>query len=90
MQEAGPMNLLRTILIFIAIYYGFKLLMRYVAPFFIKRFLNKMEQKAQQQFENQQAQSNVNVGETIIDKTPKNENQTNKSVGEYVDFEEIE
>ena len=90
MQEAGPMNFLRTILIIIAAYYVLKIVSRYVAPFLLKRFINKMQNKAQQQYNNQKQETNVNVGETIIDKKPNKTNQSNNSVGEYVDYEELE
>jgi len=90
MQEAGPVNFMRTILILITIYYVFKLIARYVLPFFLKRFIHKMQNKAQQQHGGQQQETNVNVGETSIDKKPNQQSQSNKSVGEYVDYEEID
>jgi len=90
MQEAGPVNFMRTILILIIIYYVFKLIARYVLPFFLKRFIHKMQDKAQQQYGNQQQETNVNVGETSIDKKPNQEGQSKNSVGEYVDYEEID
>ena len=90
MQEAGPVNFMRTILIILAIYYGFKLIARYVLPFFLKRFVNKMQDRAQQQYSGKQEDPNVNVGETSIDKKPGNQQQSNNSVGEYVDYEEVD
>ncbi len=83
-------GLLRTILIILAVYYGFKLVSRYVIPFLLRRFINKMQDKVRQQHENQQQDTNVNVGETVIDKKPKNGNKSNNSVGEYIDYEDIE
>jgi len=83
------MGLLRTILIILLIYYGFKFLARLFAPYLMKRMVNKMQQKAQNQHRNQH-QSNAKVGETIIDKKPNTNNQSNNSVGEYVDYEEVE
>jgi len=90
MQEAGPVNFMRTILIIILIYYAFKLIARYVLPFFLKQFIHKMQDKAQQQYGNQQQETNVNVGETSIDKKPNDQAKSNNSVGEYVDYEEID
>ena len=91
MQEAGPMNFLRTIAIILFIYYAFKFLARLFAPYLMKKMVNKMQQKAQNQYNNQQQhqQTNVKEGETIIDKTP-NSTSTSKNVGEYVDYEEID
>jgi len=58
-------------------------------PFLLKRFISKMQNKAQQQQGNHQ-QSNVKEGKTIIDKKPSKDGQSNNSVGEYVDYEEID
>ncbi len=81
------MGLLRTILVILLIYYGFKMISRYLLPFFLKRFINNIQNRANQQHQNQ---PNVKVGETIIDKKPNTNNQSNNSVGEYVDYEEVE
>lgn len=83
------MGLLRTLLVIITFYYLFKIISRYVMPFLLKRFINKMQHKAQQQQNNYQ-QPNVKEGETVIDKKPTKSNQGNNSVGEYVDYEEID
>lgn len=83
------MQLLRTILIILTFYYGFKLISRYVLPFFLKRYINKVQDRARQQYKNQQ-EPNVKVGETVIDKKPLNTNQSNNKVGEYVDYEEVD
>jgi hypothetical protein len=90
MQEAGIVNFLRTILIILLIYYGFKIVMRFVFPFFVKRFMGKVERKFQEQQGNQSKEPPAKVGETIVDKTPNSDKKSNDSVGEYVDYEEIE
>ncbi len=89
MQEAGPMNLLRTLAILFLIYYGLKFLARLFAPLLIKKMMNKMQDKASQ-FNNQQTKPDIKEGETIIDKKPHNNQHSNDSVGEYVDYEEID
>ena len=50
-----------------------------------------MQEKAQQQY-NQQKQytTSTKEGETVIDRKPTHQKQSNNSVGEYVDFEEID
>ncbi|WP_347173869.1 DUF4834 family protein [Polaribacter uvawellassae] len=83
------MGLLRTIAIILLVYYVLKYLTKLFAPILMKRMVNKMQQKAQNQHQKQQ-EPNVKVGETIIDKKPVNKNQSNNSVGEYVDYEEVE
>ncbi|WP_299109220.1 DUF4834 family protein [uncultured Tenacibaculum sp.] len=91
-QEAGPINMIRTILIILVVYYALRFLMKLFAPFLVKKAMDKMQQKAEQQYQNQNRQndSTVNEGETVIDKKPQNTKQSNNSVGEYVDFEELD
>jgi hypothetical protein len=83
------MALLRTLLIILTFYYLFKIISRYVLPFLLKRFVSTMQNKAQQQTKQQQ-ESKAKVGETVIDEKPTKDNQSNNSVGEYVDYEEID
>lgn len=88
-QEAGPMNLLKTIALLVLIYYVFKWLMRLLAPFLIKKVVDTMQQKASEHFQHKNQENTVKQGETVIDKQPTQQ-QTDNSVGEYVDFEEID
>jgi len=81
---------LKTLFILLLIYLGFKYLFRLFAPFLIKKATETIKKKAEQQFQNQQPKSSVKEGETVIDKAPKKNKQSKDSVGEYVDFEEIE
>tara|TARA_B100000787_G_scaffold159892_2_gene138469 strand:+ start:49615 stop:49896 length:282 start_codon:yes stop_codon:yes gene_type:complete len=93
MQEAELMSLFRTLLIFIIVYYSFRFLARIFAPFLIKKVVGNMQEKAQKNYDqkNQQTEASLTKeGETIIDKNPNSKNQGNNSVGEYVDFEEID
>lgn len=87
MQEASFTGLLRTLAIILVIYYGLKIIARYVFPLFIKRTVNKMEDKFRAQQEAQQPQQKV--GETIIDKKPQTRKKGTDG-GEYIDYEEIE
>lgn len=79
------MQLLRTILIIIAVYYAGKFLMRIFAPFLMKYAANKMEQKVKEQFNQHQKQQ-----EKQAPKEPIQNKKSTKKVGEYIDFEEIE
>ena len=88
MQLAGPMNVLRTLAILFFIYYVVKFLARIFAPVLLKKMMEKMQQKAAEQF--QQQQPPANEGETTIDKKPRNTQQGKSSVGEYVEYEEIQ
>ena len=64
--------------------------------FLIKKATETIKKKAEQQFRGQHGQqgqrqdSSVKEGETIIDKKPTGEQESKKSVGDYVDFEEID
>ena len=83
-------GVLRTIAIFIIIYYAFKFFSRYIAPIFLKKVISNVEKKYKEQQEQQQnATSDGKVGETVIAKKPSNQKEGNKTVGEYVDFEEV-
>ncbi|WP_246175196.1 DUF4834 family protein [Tenacibaculum aiptasiae] len=89
-NEAGPMNFLRTLLIILVAYYAVKFVVRLFAPYLIKKAVDKVQKRAEQQYQNQQQKTDVEEGKTIIDKKPQNNKQSNNSVGEYVDFEEID
>lgn len=87
------MGLLKTILIIALVYYGIKILSRLFAPFLIKYATKKAEQQFGEQFgqfrKGQQKAPQKKEGEITIDKIPKTKT-SNKDVGEYVDYEEIE
>ncbi|AQS92683.1 DUF4834 domain-containing protein [Polaribacter sp. BM10] len=87
------MGLLKTLFFIFLFYYAFKFLARLFAPFLMKKAAETIQKKAEQQFRGQQRQAqnpSVKEGETIIDKKPGSQKESKKSVGEYVDFEEID
>ncbi len=86
------MGLLKTILIILLVYYGVKVLSRLFAPLLMRFVAKKAEQRFEQQFNQHQKQQQPKQkeGEISIDKTPKQGKASNKDVGEYVDYEEIE
>ena len=93
MQQAELMGFLRTLLIILIVYHSFRFLARIFAPLLLKKVVGNMQAKAkkQNQQKNQQTEnSSTKEGETIIDKNPNSKTQGNNSVGEYVDFEEID
>ena len=93
LQYASVTGLMRTILIILLVYFGFKILARLFAPVLFKYVTKKAEKKFGQQFgnknTNQTNQPTEKEGETVIDKIP-NTKSSNKDVGEYVDYEEID
>lgn len=84
------MGLLKTLVYILVFYYVFKFLTKLLAPFLMRKVADTVHKKTAQHFGGQQPKSTIKEGETIIDKAPKKQNQTNSSVGEYVDFEEID
>jgi uncharacterized protein involved in cysteine biosynthesis len=84
------LGLLKTILYLLVFYYAFTFLARLFAPFLIKKAAETIKKKAEQQYGNQQPKDTVKEGETIIDQAPRKDQQGKDSVGEYVDFEEID
>ena len=93
LQQASLTGLVRMILIILLIYYGVKILSRLFGPLLLKYIAKKAEQKFGAQFgQFQQRPQEKNVkkeGEVSIDKMP-NMKTSNKDVGEYVDYEEID
>ncbi|MDA9335663.1 DUF4834 family protein [Flavobacteriaceae bacterium] len=87
LQTASIIGFLRTILIFVLVYTIFKYLMRLFAPYIVK----SIAKKAEAHFRNQSAPKppTQKEGEISIDKIP-NSKTSNKDVGEYVDYEEVE
>lgn len=92
LQMASFTGFLRTILIILLIWYGVKILSRLFAPYLVQYMSKKMQERFGQQF--QQPQSNDSSrpkeGETVIDKMPQQQKSSDKKVGEYIDYEEID
>lgn len=87
------MQLLRTILIILLFYYGFKFLFKFVAPVLLTRWLTKKTQQFQQQHQFTDAEkakefAKQKEGEVKIKTTKTNKPETN-DIGDYVDYEEI-
>lgn len=93
MQMASFTGFLRTILIILLVYYGVKILMRLFAPYFVRYMSKKMQDRfgGQSQQQRQEPDSNrPKDGETVIDKVPQQRQTSDKKVGEYIDYEEID
>ena len=91
-QEASAIGLLRTVLTILAVYFVFKILARLFAPLLLRFVAKKAEQKfgGFKNQANQKQQQAQKEGETVIDKMPNQNKQSNSKVGEYVDYEEID
>ncbi len=84
--EAGLLNVLRTLLIFACIYYGFKLIARFLLPYLLKRFINKQANNFGNNYNtNSRSEGEVNV------KQAKSSNKNNKDqLGDYIDYEDVD
>jgi len=92
LQQASATGLVKMILIILLIYFGVKILARLFAPLLIKFVAKKAEKTFGDQFgafQKQNTPKPKKEGEISIDKIP-NSKPSNKNVGEYVDYEEIE
>ncbi len=90
MEEASVMGFLRTILILILVYYVLKWLGRILFPVLFQKAVRNFESKMRQEQGQTQASDQVKEGETVIDRKPGPQRESNKNVGEYVDYEEID
>ncbi|ANW95273.1 hypothetical protein AXE80_02770 [Wenyingzhuangia fucanilytica] len=84
MQEAGFINFIRTLLIILAVYYIFKFFVKYVIPVLL---VNYVQKKTGQQVKKEPVEKE---GTVTIERKPSQNNRVDDSVGEYVDYEEID
>ena len=84
---------MRTLFIILAGYYLLRFLLRLVSPFLVKKIIINVREKVHKKYD-QRGQgtkgSFAKEGETVIDKKPKSDDQSENPPGEYVDFEEID
>ncbi len=81
----------KTILIILLVYYGLKIILKLAAPYIMKYFSKKLAARFGANFGNMTPPntSPEKEGEITIDKTP-NAKKPSNTVGEYVDYEELE
>ncbi len=89
MQEASLQGVLKIILIIALIYYGLKVVTRIFGPLLLKYVTKKAGEKFKQRFEQYQEPEYSQEGEVTIEKKSKS-TSSNKDVGEYIDYEEID
>ena len=90
-QYASATGLLRTLLIILLIYYGIKIISRIFGPLLIKYLSKKASERFGGQFhyQNKREEAPKKEGEVTIDKMPETKS-SNKDIGDYVDYEEID
>ena len=93
LQYASVTGFVRTILVILLVYFGIKILARLFSPFLVKYVAKKAKQRFGDQFGGFQGRPEQEQpkkeGEVSIDKMPKSK-VSNKNVGDYVDYEEID
>lgn len=90
MYEASFESVLKTILIILLIYFGFKVFIKWFGPMILKYFLKRIGKKFTQQFNQPPPPRSKKEGEVVIEKKPGKRTKSNKNVGEYIDYEEID
>ena len=84
------MDILRTILIILIVYYSVRFISRLIVPVVLSMFMKRAQRNFQISLETT-ATKTQKEGEVSIDSKPKNKSNSSESlVGEYVDFEEVE
>jgi hypothetical protein len=81
-------NFLRTLFIILIIWYGIKLVTKYVLPMVLHKTVKNIQSRVGEKFRQQQ-QSGRPEGEVTVENKQKN-NGNKSQEGEYVDFEEVE
>lgn len=89
------MVLLKTILIILLVYFGLKIILRLAAPYLLRYISKKVEERFQGNFsgfENQKSSSDFKdeTGKVSVDKVPERRKTSKKTVGEYIEYEEVE
>lgn len=90
MYDASLESVLRVILIILLVYFGFKIFIRWFGPKILRYFLKKIGGQFQKQYEQRSRPASEKEGEVVIEKRPKRGKDSNKEVGEYIDYEEID
>lgn len=84
------MGLLRTIFIIILVYYGFKLIGRFLLPFLAGLLVKKVQKNMHNQYAQTYKTDSKKEGEVTIETGPGNKKSNSHQVdAEDVDFEEI-
>ena len=78
---------MKVILILLAIFFVLKLLTKYLGPLLLKYVANKLTKKFNDQFNTAPGSQETENNQAKVD--PKKQ-KSKKTVGEYIDFEEID
>jgi hypothetical protein len=81
-------SFLRTLFVILVIWYGIKLVTKYVLPMMMHKTVKNMQSRMEEQF-GQQKRNFRPEGEVTVERNPTNNGNKSRE-GEYVDFEEVE
>ncbi len=87
------MGFLKTLLIILLVYYLFKVMARLFAPKIINYAAKRTEKHFREAFgkaANESQPEKEEIGDVSVDKSTVKQTKSSNSVGEYIDFEEIE
>lgn len=82
-------RLLEFVFILIIFYYLFKLLVRYLFPWIVKRYLKYFQNKFYEQNPQARPKQSKDEGKVKVDYEPKQDSKSD-NIGEYVDYEEVD
>ena len=82
-------NFLKTLFIIVIVYYGIRLISRYLLPILVDKGLKNMQQKMQDQ-QRQGQRSTRPPGDVTIEYNNRAGKNSSQTKGDYVDFEEVE
>ena len=80
---------IRTIFVIAIIYFGIRIITRYILPMLVDKGVKNMQQKMQNQ-QRQSQQPSRPEGEVTIEKNQTGGSNNSQNKGEYVDFEEVD
>ena len=82
---------IKTLLTVLLVYYGLKIILKLAAPYIMKYFSKKFAARFGANFSNTASTNNAQKkeGEVTIEKVPTKQKSSN-TVGQYVDYEEID
>lgn len=87
------MTFLKTLLIILLVYYGVKIIFKFAKPYMMRYIAKKATERFGQAFGQnpyQTTSQKEKEGEISIDKSQANTKTSKSTVGDYVDFEELD
>jgi hypothetical protein len=79
----------RILVVIIVIYYGFKMVMRFIAPKVVEKAADKLFQEMKNR-EASKGRQTVRQGDVTINYSDKKPKQYKRGDGDYIEFEEID